>query len=215
MLQIDNLSFSYHQTPVLRDLSLRISQGDSVLIRGASGCGKSTLLRVLARLEAPQSGSISLHGIDITTMPAPAYRRRVAYLQQLPVMLEGSVRDNLLLTYRFSTETPPSDEWLCEQLAEAELRDVAIDSSAAELSVGQQQRLALLRLLEMRPDVLLLDEPTASLDASSARQIMRAVTRQLDAHRLSMLIVSHQELDFDAHRLRRVRLENGRIEEAA
>lgn len=199
---------------MLRDLSLQITQGDSVLIHGASGCGKSTLLRVLARLEASQSGSITLDGVDITSVAAPEYRRRVAYLQQLPVMLEGSVRDNLLLAYRFSNDAPASDDALREQLAEVELRDISLDKSAAELSVGQQQRLALLRLLAMRPEVLLLDEPTASLDAVSAAQLLREITRQLDAHRLSMLIVSHQELEFDGRRLRRVLLRNGHIEES-
>ncbi|MFZ1729162.1 MAG: ATP-binding cassette domain-containing protein [Bacteroidota bacterium] len=215
MLNIENLSFSYNETPVLRDLALQVSQGDAVLIRGASGCGKSTLLRILARLEAPQCGSITLGGTDVTAIDAPAYRRRVAYLQQLPVMLEGSVRDNLLLAYRFSTDTPPTDESLLAKLADVELRDIALDASAAELSVGQQQRLALLRLLEMRPEVLLLDEPTASLDPASAAQLMHAVTRQIDAHRLTLLIVSHQDLEFDGRVLRKVLLANGRIEESA
>lgn len=194
---------------------MSIAGGDSVLIHGASGSGKSTLLRILARLEAPQSGSIFFGGHDIASIPAPEYRRRVAYLQQLPVMLEGSIRENYLLPFRFTDQEAPSDDVLLEQLAEVELQDLVLDASASELSVGQKQRLALLRLLVMRPDVLLLDEPTASLDATSAAQLMRAVTRQMDAQRLTMLIVSHQPLDLGERRIREVLLRNGRVEEAA
>ncbi|MBE0642493.1 MAG: ATP-binding cassette domain-containing protein [Bacteroidetes bacterium] len=215
MLHIDQLSFAYKETPVLRDLSLQVARGDAVLIRGASGCGKSTLLRLLARLEAPQRGSILLDGIDVTTIPAPAYRRRVAYLQQLPVMVEGSIRDNLLLAFRYAGDPPPDDGDLRMQLAEVELQDITLDAAATELSVGQKQRLALLRLLSMHPDVLLLDEPTASLDSTSAAQLMNVVKRQLDAHALTLLIVSHQDLPFEERRLRLLHMREGHLEEHA
>ncbi len=215
MIQIDHLTFAYNDEPVLRDLSLTVARGDALLIRGASGCGKSTLLRVLARLEAPRSGSIRLDGIDVADIPSPAYRRRVAYLQQLPVMLEGSIRENLLLPFRYGADSAPGDDVLRAQLAEVELHDAELDAPATELSVGQQQRVALLRLLLMKPDVLLLDEPTASLDAASASLLMQLVNRQLHQHSHTMLIVSHQELSLRDRSLRHLRMEAGRLEEAA
>lgn len=229
MLHADNLTFSYDiparsgkapapdadatRLPVLRGLSLHIGRGESVLIRGVSGCGKSTLLRVIARLEALQQGTISLDGADIRGIEPTVYRRRVAYLQQIPVMIEGSVRDNLLLAFRYAGETPPKDVELRARLEEVELADLRLDASAAELSVGQQQRLALLRLLAMQPELLLLDEPTAALDAESAALLLRAITRQHDAHRLSMLIVAHHDLPLGGRAVRIVRMRDGRLDD--
>ncbi|MBR9976855.1 MAG: ATP-binding cassette domain-containing protein [Bacteroidetes bacterium] len=213
MLRTENISFAYNDIPVLHDLSLHASHGETMLIHGPSGSGKSTLLRVLARLEALSAGNILLDGREATDIAAPEYRRRVAYLQQMPVMTDGNIRDNLLLSFRYHDASPPDDDMLRRHLEELALYDVVLDAPATELSVGQQQRLALLRLLLMQPSVLLLDEPVASLDAASAEQLMHAVARECEARGLTVIIVSHQEIGVPGQHLRRLHLRNGRIEE--
>ncbi|MBR9975430.1 MAG: ATP-binding cassette domain-containing protein, partial [Bacteroidetes bacterium] len=209
MLHVDSLTFAYNSAPVLRGLSLRVERGETVVIRGASGCGKSTLLRLLARLEATPAGAVRLGGAEITGIPATAYRRRVAYLQQLPVMATGSVRDNLLLPYRYGDDVPPNDETLRERLDAVDLGDVALGVSSSELSIGQQQRVALLRLRAMSPELLLLDEPTASLDDTSARRLLEAATTADGGEGASapaLIIVAHQELPLETpHRTLRMR----------
>jgi putative ABC transport system ATP-binding protein len=213
MLRIDDLTFAYNTEPVLRGCTLHARRGETVLVRGASGSGKSTLLRLVARLEDVPRGAIRIDGVEVNDLPAAAYRRRVAYLQQLPVMIEGSVRDNLLLAFRYSGKAAPDDDELSAWLESVELADLRLDGSASELSVGQQQRLALLRLLSLQPELLLLDEPTASLDAESATLLLQAVTRRQAERPLTVLLVAHQDLPLDGRNLRFVRMRDGRIVE--
>jgi putative ABC transport system ATP-binding protein len=173
MISAESVAFSYGDAPVLRDVTFAIAEHDFVVLRGESGCGKSTLLRLIARLEVPSGGRLLLHGQDYASISATTLRRRIAYLQQTPVMISGTIRENLLLSFRFTAKgaTPPTDTILTEFLQRARLSSVDLDAPAEALSVGQKQRLALLRLLLMKPEVLLLDEPTAALDVDSAAVI--------------------------------------------
>lgn len=222
MLCVEGLTFAYPAADTSRGpapllingLSLALGPGETVLIRGASGCGKSTLLRLIVRLEEAQDGTIVLDGEDIRRIPVTAYRRRVTLLQQLPVMTDGSVRDNVQLSFRYTHESPPTDAVLRARLAEVELESVGLDFPAAQLSVGQQQRLALLRLLVMRPRVLLLDEPTASLDPDAALRLLRMAMRGWDADPPALLVVSHQELPIQDTTLRILTFRDGRLEPA-
>lgn len=219
MLRIEGLTFAYPATdasaapdpPLINGLSLALGPGEIVLIRGPSGCGKSTLLRLIVRLEEAQDGTIVLDGEDIRRIPVTTYRRRVALLQQLPVMTDGSVRDNVRLSFRYTHEVPHTDTVLRARLAEVELDGVGLEVPAAQLSVGQQQRLALLRLLAMRPRVLLLDEPTASLDPDAALRLMRVAARGWDAVPPALLVVSHQELPIQDTTLRILAFRDGRL----
>ena len=206
LLSLRGISFAYGTTPVLRALTLEVGRGDFVVLQGESGCGKSTLLRLIARLEAPQSGELRLDGILYSAIPSTRLRRRVALLQQLPVMIEGSIRDNLLLSQRYAAGggEGTSDSELLALLERAKISGTGLDVNAEELSVGQKQRIALLRLLLMRPEALLLDEPTSALDPESAALILDWI-RDMHAHDgTTVLLVSHgaiEPLPADARRL--------------
>ncbi len=216
VLQVRDLTFRYGSTPVLSELSLDLYRDDVLLLTGASGAGKSTLLRVLARLLEPESGTVLLNGQPREDIDPTRYRRRVAYLQQQPVMVSGSVRENLLLSFRFGSAEPPSRELLGEMLDRTALSGVSLEQSAAELSVGQQQRIALLRLLLMEPEVLLLDEPTASLDDEAARLLMESVAAAREQADRAVLLVSHNDGGAsDVLSPRRAVLRSGHVEEAS
>jgi len=196
-LTLRRVDFSYPGGPdILKDTSFEFEQGNYHLVRGASGSGKSTLLRLLCLLEEATGGVIHYKKCNIADMPPATLRRCVAYVQQMPTLLPGTVRDNLLLPFSFTsnaTLSPPSDLELSAQLASFLLDGVALDSEANRLSVGQSQRVCLIRSLLLGPEVMLLDEPTASLDAQSASVVLDKA-RELSENGVTVIMISHSEV---------------------
>jgi putative ABC transport system ATP-binding protein len=193
---LDRVSFAYDNGPaILTDASLTIESTSYALVRGPSGAGKSTLLRLLCLLEEPQSGQILFSGTSITDIPPAELRRTMAYVQQMPTLLEGSVRDNLLLPFSFKSNenlTPPSDADLEAYLAKFLLDGVTLEARANTLSVGQSQRVCLIRSLLLHPKAILMDEPTASLDADSARVVLDKAS-ELSQEGMTVIMISHSE----------------------
>jgi len=215
MISIQNLSFSYNKQPVLHNFSWDIPSGTFVLLQGPSGCGKSTLLRLLAGLSVPCEGSVTHNGKTFAAENATLLRRRVAYMQQIPVMVEGSIRENVLLSFRYAPPgtLPLQDEKLRILLERLHLGNLSLDAEGEELSVGQKQRLTFLRLLLMKPDVFLLDEPVASLDRESAAVLMEQVTALHRDERKTIIFVSHAEHASVGEETRRFRLYRDHAEE--
>src|SRR3954452_12001730 len=170
---------------VLRDLSFDAPAGTVTVISAPSGTGKSTLLRCLNRLIEPDAGSVLLDGQDVRGIEPRALRRRVALLGQLPVMLPGSVSDNL--AYALTA--------LPEPVARSALEAAGLDASflerpASELSGGERARVALARALVRAPQALVLDEPTAALDRAAATTIGRTL-RRLAGDGLAVVLATH------------------------
>src|SRR5512143_297165 len=130
MLVLNNISFRYSSAlPILEELSASLAPSDFVLLSGPSGCGKTTLLRLLAKLEVPGSGQISLDGVSYENIPSPRLRRRVGLLQQTPVMTDTTLREALLLPFRFHAATGaahPDDERLSGLLSEVGLAELGL-----------------------------------------------------------------------------------------
>jgi len=154
---------------VVREADFDLHPGDFVLLQGESGAGKTTLLRALGRLNPHWHGDLRYRDRSLRRWEGPAFHRRVAFLHQVPVMFEGTVADNVHAACRWLNASPPADPsaWL----ASVRLAPTLWDEPASGLSVGEKQRLALLRALLGRPEILLLDEVTASLDPTSARAV--------------------------------------------
>ncbi|WP_250508946.1 ATP-binding cassette domain-containing protein [Caballeronia sp. GACF4] len=165
-------------TVLLHPTDFVLSEGERAAITGPSGSGKSVFLRTLALLDACDEGYVTWRGERIARAGIPAYRRRVAYIAQRPAMLDGSVEDNLRYPYTLKAYRDARfDRAMATQLAEAAGRGADfLDKVASELSGGEAQIAALVRVLQLAPDVLLLDEPTASLDPASARSIEALVS---------------------------------------
>ena len=213
----EDVHFSYPDgKPVLQGVSLRIAAGEHVALVGPSGSGKSTLLALLLRLYEPSSGRILIDGIDIRRFSRHSLRRAIGIVPQDNLLFAVSVRENI------AYGQPQADDAAIEQAARhARAHEFIIDlpqgyeTELAErgggLSGGQRQRLCLARALVKDPAVLVLDEPTASVDAVSARLINEAVGR---VHRGRTLVtISHQYTDMAAyHRI--LVLQGGRLVEA-
>ncbi len=171
--------------PVVRGAELHVEPGHVTGLLGASGSGKSMLLRACVRLVEIDAGTIALDGEDVGELDARELRRRVGLVAQAPVMLPGSVADNL----RYGVDGL-SDEALHEALGAAGLAGSFAERAAADLSGGERARVALARALTRGPRLLLLDEPTAALDRESAEHI-GATLRRLAGRGLGVCLATH------------------------
>jgi putative ABC transport system ATP-binding protein len=158
---------------LLNDVSLDLSAGKRVAIVGPSGSGKTLLLRALALLDSVDTGEILWRGKPVRGGAVPRFRSRVIYLHQRPALAEGTVEENLRQPFSFRVHQGKAFD---REAVVARLKSLTRDASllsrkASALSGGEAQITALLRAMQLEPDVLLLDEPTASLDDSSKRTV--------------------------------------------
>jgi putative ABC transport system ATP-binding protein len=190
---------------VLRGLSLSIPSGSTAVL-GPSGSGKSTLLRLLNRLADPDEGTVRFHGDDVRELDPLELRRRVGLVPQLPAPVLGSVEDNVCFGPRLhGREVEPE-----RPVRLAGLDESFLDRDASRLSVGEQQRVMLARALALEPEVLLLDEPTASLDAAATAAVEDALR---NLHGVSIVLVTHDPGQADRLAERTVRLSDGMVTE--
>lgn len=155
-----------------RGLALRLAAGQQLALKGPSGAGKTVLLRILAGLEPPAEGQVCLAGEPQERWAMPAYRARVTYLHQRPALFAGSVEDNLRRVYalRQHREARYDPERVRALLAALGRGEAFLEQDAERLSGGEAQLVALVRALQLEPQVLLLDEATASLDPTTTRR---------------------------------------------
>ncbi len=164
------------------DFSLR--RGERVALVGPSGSGKSVFMRALALLDPLDGGTVRWRDKSISHKAIPAYRRHIAYLRQRPALLDGTVEDNLRYPYSLRAyRSARYDAGKARDLLAAAGRDAdaLLGRQAGDLSGGEAQVVALARTLQLDPQALLLDEPTASLDPDSALAIEALIARWLQA----------------------------------
>jgi putative ABC transport system ATP-binding protein len=200
LLAFERVCFCYPEAAaaVLSDLSFAVAGGGFMGIFGPSGTGKSSLLRLACYLEIPQSGTIRFDGRPVQQYAPEQLRRQVALVPQVPVMVPGSVRENLLLPFAFKANShlePPEDPALVAALAECQLDHLSLGQEASKLSVGQRQRLTILRAMLLEPKVLLLDEPTSALDSENAQRVLDMLTRLNQQQGVTVLMVTHRDAD--------------------
>lgn len=173
---------------------LTVGTGEIVAVQGASGAGKTTLLRAIAGLIPPERGRVELDGHTPRSFGWPVFRSRVTYVGQQPMFVEGTVRENLVRAFDYTCRREPFPEETAVKLLEDwQLSLETLEQPAAQLSVGEQQRVALIRALLTRPWFLLLDEPTSALDAKTASRVLKHVNREARQGAFGALVVSHDE----------------------
>jgi ATP-binding cassette subfamily B protein/subfamily B ATP-binding cassette protein MsbA len=199
-IAIDNVRFGYDpKTPVLHEVSLTIRAGASVALIGPSGGGKTTLLQLLPRFYDPDAGAVRIGGIDLREMQLADLRRHIAYVQQEAILLPTTVAENI--SYGRAEATRAEIEAAARAANAASFierlpqgYDTIVGEGAARLSVGEKQRLNLARAFLKDAPIVLLDEPTSSLDVEneelviqSLRELMRGRTTLIVAHRLATI----------------------------
>ena len=204
MLEIKQLVKKYHTGDLaINGVDLKVEKGQVMALIGPSGAGKSTLIRCINRLEKATSGEIWLNGENIVKMRSRKLRRARRNMgmifQEYALVERLTVMENVLsgrLGYvgfwrSFLRKFPQSDINAAFGLLEKVGLDTMLNKRADELSGGQRQRVGIARALIQKPDILLVDEPTASLDPKTSRQIMRLITELCEENQLAAIINIH------------------------
>jgi ABC-type cobalamin/Fe3+-siderophores transport system ATPase subunit len=186
LFQLDHLTLARAGAVVLHDVTAAIPPGASC-VAGPSGSGKSTLLRLLSRLVDPDRGTVRYRGRDVCDYDPLALRREVCLVPQLPAPLEGTVAHNVLYGVRLIGR----DADVPRMLELSGLDPAFAERDAAQLSVGEQQRVMLARALALEPAVLLLDEPTSALDEDARDAVERTLLHLRERLDVAYVLVTH------------------------
>ena len=196
LVHVDNLTKSYGTLTLFRDLSFAVAAGEMLAIVGSSGAGKSTLLHMLAAMDTPTSGSVTIDGTSLASLnpqQRSSFRNRtVGYVWQAHYLLpEFTAEENVAMPLLARGETQPrAREQACLWLGEVGLRDRAHHRSG-ELSGGEQQRVSLARALVTTPKLLLADEPTGNLGATTGDSVFDLLRRLHASHGTTTVMVTH------------------------
>jgi len=214
-ISADNISFTYPETDVetLHKMSINIKQGEKIAIIGRNGSGKTTLAKLLLGLYQTTSGSIRFDGLNHQQIHPSDLRRNVGYLPQDITLFHGTIRDNILFGTRQVTEYQLIRAVQLSGVSaftdhEAQGLDRQVGESGNALSRGQRQSIALARAILNAPQILLLDEPTASLDARAEKQFIKSLSAT--ANERTLLLITHKtELLHLVDRI--IVIENGKL----
>ena len=210
LLTVANLSKQFGAQPVLRAIAFELAEGEVLAVLGRSGCGKTTLLKILAGLEAPDTGTLALHGQDLR--PVPPNERQMVYLYQEPLLFPHlTVFENVAFGLRIrKVGQAEIEQQVTELLDELDLRGHA-QKAPHQLSGGQRQRVSFGRALIIRPRVLLLDEPFGNLDAQTRADMQQLFLRVSRQHRITSLFVTHDSREALTIGTRFAYLERGQL----
>ncbi|HEX2105360.1 MAG TPA: sulfate ABC transporter ATP-binding protein, partial [Solirubrobacteraceae bacterium] len=212
MIQVNGVAKRFGDFQALDDVSLEVPDGSLTALLGPSGSGKSTLLRVIAGLEAPDAGTVSIAGRDATAVP-PQKRGIGFVFQHYAAFKHMTVRDNV--AFGLTVRRRPKAE-ISAKVDEL-LRVVGLDGYQArfpsQLSGGQRQRMALARALAVEPEVLLLDEPFGALDARVRAELREWLRRLHDEVHVTTVLVTHDQEEAMEVADRIVLLNHGRVEQ--
>jgi putative ABC transport system ATP-binding protein len=219
LITVQNLSWAPpgSDTPIFSDVSFELARGERVTLVGRSGSGKSTLLRCMVGLEPRLDGEVFWRGEPVGGESMRGFRNRVVYVHQRPSPVAETVGENLEFARQMAAEFEESasamsqsdQRNLCDRIG---LENMDFSRRFDDLSVGEQQRVCLVRTLTSRPDLLLLDEPTSALDPQRVEQIEQMLCNYVDEApgARGFLWVSHQPNQIQRVATRSIDLESGR-----
>jgi len=206
-----NIKISLSGKSILNIDQLDISAHQCTLLTGLNGSGKTTLFKIMSGLLKPQSANVLYQGLDMTWKQAKPYiQKDIIYLHQQPYLFDASVAENIAYgLYRLGLNKAAAHKKVTQALDWADLSHLA-HRSAKQLSGGEKQRVALTRARILSPRLLLLDEPTASMD-TDAKQQTSVLLQRLKSEGISIMISSHEIKTVEHIADRHLHIENGQI----
>jgi len=185
---------------------------NSVSIIGKSGCGKSTLLKILANIISVDSGEYFIDEKNINEFDSTFIRREITLLSQKPIIYSGSIKDNLVIGLKYQNKIIPNEEKMLELLDIFSIK-YSLNNTANNLSLGEQQRICMIRVLLLQSKVYLLDEPTSSLDKETEDIVIKnffKITKMLDSQ---VIFVTHNQNLATKYADRIIKIAGGKIYE--
>lgn len=208
MFRLKNVKYK----DILEVEDLIINKREKTCIVGKSGGGKSTFLKLLNNMISPNKGKIYFKDKDINQYDPIELRREVKMLPQNPVTFSGTIRDNFIKTLLYNDLESISDQKYISLLKKVKLEKQNLDNKAEKLSGGEKQRLALARMLLLDPEILLLDEPSSSLDQETEEFIIEMVVNYIDNKNGTLIMVTHSNDIADEYGDRIMTINDGIIE---
>ncbi|MBL1421656.1 MAG: ABC transporter ATP-binding protein [Alphaproteobacteria bacterium] len=194
MIELQNLNKLFNQTHAVDDVSLLVNSGEFCMLIGSSGCGKSTTLRMINRLIEPTSGSISINGEDVKSVPVEDLRRKIGYaIQGVGLFPHQDIFENIATVPKLLKWSKTEIEQRVEELLTLFHLDYETFAHKFphQLSGGQQQRVGVARALAARPELLLMDEPFGALDAITRNYLQDEMLRIQKQLNITIIMVTH------------------------
>ncbi|HVF29715.1 MAG TPA: ABC transporter ATP-binding protein [Pyrinomonadaceae bacterium] len=213
-VSVRNLSKSFGSATVLDDINFNVAEDEIVVLLGASGSGKTTILRIIAGLEMPGSGSVILHGKDVTDLPARLRGTGVIF-QSYALFPKMNVEQNIAYGLKLRRRSKKDIKETIDRLVEMVHLEEHRTKHPSQLSGGQQQRVAIARALAYEPEVLLFDEPFGALDAQIRATLRREIRSLLKKIRVPSIFITHDQEEALELGDRIAVLNSGRIEQIA
>jgi len=196
LIQVKTLRKSFGRQKVLNGIDLEVAQGETVSVLGRSGTGKSVLLKILIGLQLPDSGSVRIHGQEISGLalkPLNEIRKKIGFLFQNSALYDSmTVEQNVAFPLeRHSNLSDTQRKKRVRELLATVGMEKDLDKLPGEISGGMQKRVGLARALALSPDILLFDEPTSGLDPITASEIDELILKMQKEENMTSIVVTH------------------------
>jgi putative ABC transport system ATP-binding protein len=209
LLKFENVSYAVNNKYILKNMYLEVNHGDFISVVGPSGSGKSTFFRLCSQLISPTHGNIFYKNIPYTEYDPIEWRRQIAYCFQTPSLFGDTVMDNL--KFPFSIRNKKLDLSMIKELLENfKMSSEYLSRSIDNLSGGEKQRIALIRTLILKPEILLLDEVTSALDEKNTL-IVEDVIKSLNDSGTTILWITHNLEQSKKYANKILSIENGKF----
>lgn len=192
IMECKDIGLIKNKQTILNNISFTIQSGDCIGIMGPSGSGKSSLFRLLNLLNSPTQGQILYKDKNIQEYAPTELRRRISYILQKPYLFGTTVQENLTYSYQLLGQKPDFKE-IHSYLDKVKLPENILEKKNTALSGGEQQRIALIRSLLIKPEIILLDEVTAALDEENTLLLEKLIVAEQHLYHLTLLFITHNQ----------------------